>query len=134
VIGSNPLNINDVKSWLLEMVGKVIEVKIIQKAAGEMPQQVVWQGPATVVRCVDAGVVVDLNAGGATWWSRLFGNVGVRNVVPRWLQKPVSIPYCDLSIDINLKTGAKCLVIDAATWKRSPEELTEKKNCGDKSS
>ena len=91
MIGSNSFNINDVKSWLLEMVGKVIEVKIVQKAAGQMPKQVVWKGPAKVVRCVDAGVVVDLNAGGASWWSRLFGNVGVRNVVPRWLQKPVSI-------------------------------------------
>ncbi len=120
----------DVKTWLLSMVGKMIAVVIIQKALAGIPQQVLWKGQGKVLRCVQEGVVLDLNAGGASvyWWSRLWGNGGVRYVVPRWIQKPLSIPYGDLAVDGNPTTGAKWLVIDAASWKRSPEELTEKKD------
>ena len=54
---------------------------------------------------------------------RIWGNAGVQHVVQRWIQKPVSVPYGDLAIGLNPTTGAKWLVIDAATWKRSVEEL-----------
>jgi len=47
------------------------------------------------------------------------------HVVPRWIQKPLSVPYGDLRIDLDPISGRKWLVIDAATWKRSPEELAE---------
>lgn len=119
---------HEVKTWLLSMMEKMIDVVIIQKSRIEIPQQVLWKGQGKVLRCVLEGVVLDLNAGGASWWSRLWGNVGVKNVVPRWIQKPISIPYCDLTVDGNPTTGAKWLVIDAETWKRSPEELTVKKD------
>jgi hypothetical protein len=119
---------HEVKTWLLSMMGSMIDVVIIQKALAGMPQQVLWKGKGKVLRCVQEGVVLDLNAGGASWWSRIWGNVGEKNVVPRWIQKPVSVPYGDLAIDLNPTTGAKWLVLDAATWKRSSEELTEKKS------
>ncbi len=118
----------DVKTWLISMVGEMIAVVIIQKPQVEIPQQVLWKGQGKVLRCVLEGVVLDLNAGEASWWGRLWGNVGVKNVVPRWIQKPVSVPYGDLAVDLNPTTGAKWLVIDAETWKRSPEELTVKKD------
>ena len=118
----------DVKTWLISMVGEMIAVVIIQKPQAEIPQQVLWKGKGKVLRCLQEGVVLDLNAGGASWWSRLWGNLGVKNVVPRWIQKPISIPYSDLTVECNPTTGAKWLVIDAATWRRSPEELTEKKD------
>ena len=41
------------------------------------------------------------------------------------IQKPLSVPYRDLRIDLDPITGTKWLVIDAATWKRSTKELTE---------
>lgn len=119
---------HEVKTWLLSMMGSMIDVVIIQKALAGIPQQVLWKGKGKVLRCVQEGVVLDLNAGGASWWSRIWGNVGEKNVVPRWIQKPVSVPYGDLAIDLNPTTGAKWLVLDAATWKRSSEELTEKKS------
>ncbi len=106
----------------------MIDVVIIQKALAGIPQRVIWKGQGKVLRCALVGVVLNLNAGRASWWSRIWGNVGVQHVVPRWIQKPVSVPYGDLAIDLNPITGAKWLVIDAATWKRSPEELTEKKS------
>ena len=118
----------DVKTWLLSMVGEMIAVVVIQKSQSEIPQQVLWKGQGKVVRCVPEGVVLDLNAGGASWWSRIWGNVSVKNVAPRWIQKPVSVPYCDLAVDCNPTTGAKWLVIDAATWKRSREELIKRKD------
>jgi len=124
---------HEVKTWLLSMMGNMIDVVIIQKALAGIPQRVIWKGQGRVLRCAQEGVVLDLNAGGASWWSRIWGNVGVKNVVPRWIQKPVSVPYGDLAIDLNPTTGVKWLVIDAATWKRSPEELTEKKSLEGKS-
>ena len=117
-----------VKTWLISMVAKMIAVVIIQKALAGIPQQVLWKGQGKVLRCVQEGVVLNLNAGGASWWSRIWGNVGVKNVVPRWIQKPVSVPYGDLAVDLNPTTGAKWLVIDAETWKRSPEELINTKD------
>ena len=118
----------DVKTWLLAMVGKMIAVEIIQKALAGIPQQVLWKGQGKVLRCVQEGVVLNLNAGGASWWSWIWGSVGVENVVPRWIQKPVSVPYGDLAVDLNPTTGAKWLVIDAVTWKRSTEELINTKD------
>lgn len=106
----------------------MIDVVIIQKALAGIPQRVIWKGQGKVLRCALVGVVLNLNAGRASWWSRIWGNVGEKNVVPRWIQKPVSVPYGDLAIDLNPTTGAKWLVLDAATWKRSSEELTEKKS------
>jgi len=103
------------------MTGKRIDVVIFQKSIADRLEQVVWKGKGKVLRCVQEGVVLDLNAGGASWWSRFWGPL---RVVPRWIQKPLSIPYCDLSIDLDLAKGTKQLVIDADTWKRSPEELT----------
>ncbi|MDH5427860.1 MAG: hypothetical protein OEZ05_10850 [Nitrospirota bacterium] len=117
----------EVKTWLLSMVGQIIDVVIIQKAFAETPQHVLWKGKGKVIRCVQEGVVLELNAGGASWWSRVWGHLGVQHVVERWTQKPISVPYDDVTIDLNPTTGAKWLVIDAATWKRSPEELTKKK-------
>jgi hypothetical protein len=119
---------HEVKTWLLSMVGKKIDVVIIQKALAGIPQRVLWTGQGRVLRCVQEGVVLDLNAGGASWWSRIWGNLGVQHVAPRWIQKPVSVPYGDLAIGLNPTTGAKWLVMDAATWKRSPEDLKEKKS------
>lgn len=118
----------EVKTWLLSMVGQMIDVVIMQKALAEIPQEVLWKGKGKVLRCVQEGVVLDLNAGGASWWSRIWGNLGVQHVAPRWIQKPVSVPYGDLAIGLNPTTGAKWLVMDAATWKRSPEDLKEKKS------
>ncbi|MEX2491355.1 MAG: hypothetical protein WD425_06310 [Nitrospirales bacterium] len=122
----------EVKTWLLSMMGKKIDVVIIQKALAGVPERVLWTGQGRVLRCVQEGVVLGLNAGGASWWSRIWGNVGMQHVVPRWIQKPVSVPYGDLSIGLNTTTGVKWLVIDAATWKRSPEELTKKKSLEEK--
>jgi len=119
---------HEVKAWLISMTGNMIHVMIIQKSGEGQPQQVVWKGQGKVLRCVEAGVVLDLNAGRASWWSRLWGNWSVKHVVPRWIQKPLSVPYRDLTIDLDPITGTKWLVIDAATWKRSPEELTMKKD------
>ncbi len=117
----------EVKAWLLTMVGRVIDVVIIQKALAETPQQILWKGQGKVVRCARVGVVLELHAGGGSWWSRLWGHRGVHHVVERWSNKPISVPYVDLAIDLHPTAGAKRLVIDAATWKRSPEELTEEK-------
>ena len=118
----------EVKTWLLSMMGKMIDAVIIQKSHAGMPQQVIWKGQGKVLRCVQEGVVLDLNAGGVSWWSRFWGNWGVKHVVPRWIQKPLSIPYHDLAIDLDTTTGAKWLVVDVETWKRSPEELAEGRN------
>ncbi len=118
---------NEVKAWLISMIGKMIDVMILQKLGDEMLEQVVWKGRGKVVRCVQEGVVLELNAGGASWWSRFWGSWGVKHVVSRWIQQPLSVPYHDLRIDLDPMTRTKWLVIDAATWKRSPEELTEGK-------
>jgi len=114
---------DEVKAWLISMTGNMSHVMIIQKSGEARPQQIVWKGQGKVLRCVQEGVVLDLNAGGASWWSRLWGNWSVKHVVPRWIQKPLSVPYGDLTIELDPVTGTKWLVIDAATWKRSPEEL-----------
>ena len=116
---------DDVKTWLISMTGKMIDVMILQKSVADRLEQVVWKGKGKVLRCVQEGVVLDLNAGGASWWSRFWRPF---HVVPRWIQKPVSIPYCDVSIELDTSTGTKQLVIDADTWKRSTEELTKKAN------
>ena len=118
---------NEVKAWLISMIGKMIDVMILQKLGNEMLEQVVWKGRGKVVRCVQEGVVLELNAGGASWWSRFWGSWGVKHVVSRWIQQPLSVPYRDLRIDLDPMTRTKWLVIDAATWKRSPEELTQGK-------
>jgi hypothetical protein len=111
---------DDVKTWLISMVGKMIDVMILQKSESERSEQVLWKGKGKVLRCVQEGVVLDLNAGGS-WWSRFLGPF---HVTPRWIQKPLSVPYRDLSIDLDPAMGTTQLVIDAATWKRSSEELT----------
>ena len=116
---------NEVKAWLMSKMGKIIDVVIIQKSTAEIPEQIVWKGKGKVLRCVQGGVVLDLHAGGASWWSRFFGPL---HVAPRWIQKPVSIPYCDVTVDAHPSTGETWLVIDADTWKRSTEELTKKAN------
>lgn len=116
-------SINEVKTWLISMMGKIIDVVILQKPDDGMSEQVVWKGQGKVLRCLQEGVVLDLNMGGASWWRRLWGLV---HVVPQWIKKPLSVPYVDLAIDFDPITGAKRLVIDGATWKRSPEELKEK--------
>ena len=118
---------NEVKAWLISMIGKMIDVMILQKLGNEMLEQVVWKGRGKVVRCVEEGVVLELNAGGASWWSRFWGSWGVKHVVSRWIQQPLSVPYHDLRIDLDPMTRTKWLVIDGATWKRSPEELAEGK-------
>jgi hypothetical protein len=118
---------NEVKAWLISMIGKMIDVMILQKLGNEMLEQVVWKGRGKVVRCVQEGVVLELNAGGASWWSRFWGSWGVKHVVSRWIQQPLSVPYHDLRIDLDPMTRTKWLVIDGATWKRSPEELAEGK-------
>ncbi len=117
-----------VKAWLVSMLGKMIDVLILQKAEIGKPEQVVWSGQGKVLRCVQEGAVLDLNAEGGSWWSRFIRNRSVTNVVPHWINKPLSVPYRDLSIDQDLETGTKRLVIDAATWKRSPEECIEMEN------
>ncbi len=115
---------NEVKVWLISKIGKMIDVMINQKSCEGRSEQVVWKGRGKVLRCVPEGVVLDLNAGGASWWSRFLGPL---HVVPRWIQKPLSVPYRDLRIDLDSITRTKWLVIDAATWKRSTKELTEGK-------
>ena len=118
---------NEVKAWLISMIGKMIDVMILQSLGNEMLEQIVWKGRGKVVRCVQEGVVLELNAGGASWWSRFWGSWGVKHVVSRWIQQPLSVPYRDLRIDLDPMTRTKWLVIDGATWKRSPEELAEGK-------
>ena len=113
---------NEVKAWLISMMGKIIDVVILQKPFDGRSEEVVWKGTGKVLRCVQEGVVLDLNAGGASWWSRFLGPL---HVVPRWIQKPFSVPYRDLRIILDPKTGTKRLAIDVATWKRSPEELAK---------
>ena len=113
---------NEVKTWLISQIGKMIDVVILQKPCDGLSEQIVWEGRGKVLRCVQKGVVLDLKAGGASWWSRFLGPL---HVVPRWIQKPLSVPYRDLRIDLDPKTGTKRLAIDVATWKRSPEELAE---------
>ena len=113
---------DEVKTWLISMMRKMIDVVINQKSCEGRSEQVVWKGRGKVLRCVQEGVVLDLKAGGASWWSRFLGPL---HVVPRWIQKPFSVPYRDLRIDLDPKTGTKRLAIDVATWKRSPEELAE---------
>ena len=112
----------EVRVWLLSMIGHMIAVMILQKAETDRSEQVLWQGQGKVLRCVQEGAVLDLNAGGATWLSRFWKP---RTVAPLWIKKPLSVPYRDLWIDREPKTGEKRLVIDAVTWKRSPEELTQ---------
>ena len=114
---------HEVKVWLLSVVGSMIGVVILQKAEVGHSEQVLWKGQGKVVRCVQEGVVLDLNAG-TSWWSKFLRPWNVTHVAPRWIQKPLSVPYYDLSIDLNSTTGRKQLVIDAVTWKRSREELT----------
>ncbi len=114
---------HEVKVWLLSVVGSIIGVVILQKAEVGHSEQVLWKGQGKVVRCVQEGVVLDLNAG-TSWWSKFLRPWNVTHVAPRWIQKPLSVPYYDLSIDLNSTTGRKQLVIDAVTWKRSREELT----------
>lgn len=114
---------NEVQIWLFSMVGEMIDVVILQKSKAKRAEQVLWKGQGKVLRCVQEGVVLNLNAMGASWWSKLWGTWSVTRVVSRWVQKPISVPYGDLSIDMNHVTGTKQLVIDAKTWKRSPEEL-----------
>jgi hypothetical protein len=118
---------NEVKTWLISQIGKMIDVKINQASCDGRAEQVVWKGRGKVLRCVQEGVVLDLNVGGASWLRRFWGNWSVKNVVPRWIQKPLSVPYRDLRIDLDPITRTKWLVIDAATWKRSTKELTEGK-------
>ncbi len=113
----------DVKSWLLARVKQIIDVCIIQKTRDEEPERVIWKGQGTVIRCVREGVVLALRRDGETWWSRLWRDVFVRHVVPRSSQQSLSVPYEDLSVNRDSTTGAECLVIDAATWQRSPQEL-----------
>ncbi len=120
---------DDVKAWLLSMVGKMIGVVILQKAEAGKSEHVLWKGQGKVVRCVQEGTVLDLNAG-TSWWSKFLRPWNVTHVAPRWIQKPISVPYHDLSIGLDSTTGIKQLVIDAATWKRSPEELTREKRPG----
>jgi len=116
--GSN----NEVQTWLISQIGKIIDVEINQKSCDGRSEQVVWKGRGKVLRCVQEGVVLELNAGRASWWSKFLGPL---HVVPRWIQKPFSVPYRDLRIILDQKTGTKRLAIDVATWKRSPEELAE---------
>ncbi len=116
-------SIDEVKVWLLSMVGKMIRVLILQKEEAGQSEQVLWKGQGKVVRCVQEGAVLDLNAG-ASWWSKLLRPWNVTHVASRWIQEPLSVPYHDLSIGLDATTGRKQLLIDAATWKRSPEELT----------
>jgi len=42
----------EVKTWLLSMMGKMIDAVIIQKSHAGMPQQVIWKGQGKVLRCV----------------------------------------------------------------------------------
>jgi len=51
------------------MTGKMIDVMILQKSVADRLEQVVWKGKGNVLRCVQEGVVLDLNAGGASWWT-----------------------------------------------------------------
>lgn len=114
----------EVKTWLVSMVKKIIDVVILQKSDDEMSEQVVWKGKGKVLRCVQEGVVLDLNVEGTSWWSRFFRPW---HVAPRWTQKPLSVPYGDLRIDVDSETRKKWLVVDAATWKRTSEELTQRR-------
>jgi len=111
---------HEVKTWLVSMTGKMIAVVILQKSVADRLEQVVWKGQGTVLRCVQAGVVLDLNHGRSSWWNRFLGPL---HVVSRWIQKPLSVPYCDLTIARDSTSGKTWLVIDAETWKRSPAEL-----------
>ena len=104
---------NEVKTWLMSNVGKMIDVVINQKLPEENSDQIVWKGRGKVLRCVRDGVVLELKAGGASWWSRIFGSWGVKYVVSRWTQRPFSVPYRDLKIDLDPITRTKRLVIDA---------------------
>ena len=71
---------NEVKAWLISMMRKIIDVVILQKPYDGRSEEVVWKGTGKVLRCVQEGVVLDLNAGGASWWSRFLRPL---HVVPR---------------------------------------------------
>ncbi len=85
---------HEVKTWLISMTGKMIAVVILQKSIADRLEQVVWKGQGKVLRCVQAGVVLDLNHGRSSWWNRFWGPL---HVVSRGIQKPLSVPYGDLT-------------------------------------
>ncbi|MEE8126161.1 MAG: hypothetical protein V3T42_10140 [Nitrospirales bacterium] len=118
-----------VKTWLKSMVGKTIAARVVQKASQIQAEHIVWRGRAKVVRCVEPGVVLELHAVQFTPWFggvfRFFRNIFLKHVVSPWERGRVSIPYHDLDVSQDPQTGEKWLIIDSATWNRSPEELTE---------
>ncbi len=122
-------DIEAVKSWLLARVKKVIDVVILRRSAEGRPKKVIWEGQGKVLRCASSGVVLELGDGAShSWWGGIlhfFKNLPVRYVVRPWEQRRLSIPYVDLSLDGKGPGQAVRLIIDAATWDRSPEELKQ---------
>jgi len=90
---------HEIKTWLISMTGKIIDVVILQKSAADRLEQVVWKGQGKVLRCVQDGVVLDLNHGKSSWWNRFWGPL---HVVSGWIQKPLSVPYGDLTLKPQL--------------------------------
>ena len=85
---------HEVNTWLISMTGKMIAVGILQKSVDDRLEQVGWKGQGKVLRFVHAGVVLDLNHGRSSWWNRFWGPL---HVVSRGIQKPLSVPYGDLT-------------------------------------
>jgi len=129
---SEAQDVNDqAKTWLLSKVGKIIDVVILQRGSGGHQGKVFWEGQGKVLRCAKPGVVLELQMGESQSWVKrvlhFFPNLGRKYVVRPWEQKRLSVPYADLAIEVNPTTGGTRLIIDAATWRRSPTELRQGK-------
>lgn len=122
-------NIELVKDWLLARINKVIRIAIVQRTDEDPKGMAIWEGQGKVLRCTKPGVVLELMGGNSrSWLTRIlhvFRLPGMKHVVKPWEQRRLSVPYVDLSLDVHPGTGETWLLIDAETWKRSPEELQQ---------
>ena len=116
-----------VKAWLTARVGKTIAAMVVHKEVPNQAEHIEWRGKAKVLRCVEQGVVLELHGGPSTTSFggvfHFFRNIFLKHVVSPWPRGRISIPYEDLQVVWDPHTGEQWLSIDAATWKRAPEEL-----------
>ncbi len=122
-------NEESVRDWLLTRVNQVIPIAIVQREDENPKGRTVWKGQGKVLKCTVPGVVLELLGGNSrSWLSRIlpvFRLPGISHVVKPWERRRLSVPYIDLSLDVNPQTGKTWLLIDSETWRRSPEELRQ---------
>ncbi len=122
-------DVETVKDWLLARINQVIHIAIVQRTGECSPGRTFWKGEGKVVRCTKPGVVLELQGGHSpSWWSRIFHvfrYLGPNHVVGPWEERRLSVPYRDLSLEKVPTTGETWLLIDAATWVRTPEDLKQ---------